>query len=301
MTSDARRKGGAPAWATIPLKNALVDIERVNDVLHISMNGISKLKGMPGLVQVLQDLDGVIGRSQKANRASQAIRARKEARMASREVRDGFPLLHQQATILLYSALEATVKDLLTAWITNRPDALEIEKIQKIKVPIAEFIRQDSEHQSMTILHALERETDAPLKSGVGRFEALLKVFGLDGPVPDEVRKNLQELAHVRHTIVHHRARADARLIENCPWLGLKEGDVIIVKHDDWSRYRSASLKYITELVCRVGEKYGRDVRTFLAKQEERRKKTGAKSSKSPQPPRPSRRRKQKLSLGIHS
>jgi hypothetical protein len=90
----------------------------------------------------------------------------------------------------------------------------------------------------------LERELGTSLKQGVNRFEALLALFGLSGPIDDGTKKALFELSNVRHVIVHRRGVADKRFSDACPWMGLRPGDEVKVTSRQYERYLLAAVKY---------------------------------------------------------
>jgi hypothetical protein len=181
-----------------------------------------------------------------------ALRFQELAQLAEREVNKGFPLLYGQATISLWSSLEYLVKDFLVCWLINEPTALQAEGIRKIKIPLTLYDTMTKEERYYFIIETLERETQAVFKQGVSRFESLLDVFSLGGAVENELQKTLFELSNVRNVLVHRRGIADRRLIEACPWLGLRTGDPMIIAASSFHRYASSIGEYCLVVFIRV-------------------------------------------------
>ena len=71
----------------------------------------------------------------------------------------------------------------------------------------------------------LEAEFAAGLRNGVERFEVMLKPFGLDGSVPEKLRRDMFEFGQIRNAIVHRGGHVDRQLSNACPWLGFAVGE----------------------------------------------------------------------------
>lgn len=260
---DKSREGPwAPEWATQPFRDFIEQTKRLDELLRLSISGISILRGMPKIVEVLAKMQGESGKETRDT----LQRAKKEAELAKREVKDDFPLLHAQTTIALWSALEATIRYFLTRWLQNYEKAMEVEAIQKLRVKIGEYESLEGEERFFYILNRLEQELATPLKTGVTRFESLLDPFGLAGPVDEDVRRNLFELNQVRNALVHRAGLADRRLTNSCPWMKLKVGDPVKVDREMTTRYSESVANYALELIIRIGEHFGVDMSEFRSK-----------------------------------
>ena len=252
-------KPTTPKWATRPFREFIDQAERLDQLLHLSMSGISMIRGVPKIVEVLAKVEEDSG-----EHARQKIEnAKREADLAQKEVDEGFPLLHAQTTIALWSALEATVRLFIVRWLQNYQPAMNVEVIQKLRVRIGEYERLEGEDRFFYILDRLEQELSAPLRSGVSRFESLLEPFGLAGAVDEDLRRNLFELNQVRNVLVHRSGVADRRLIESCPWLEVKVGDILKMRHDTTRRYFDSVMRYSTTLIVRIAEHFGVDMSEF--------------------------------------
>ena len=70
---------------------------------------------------------------------------------------------------------------------------------------------------------------------------------------------------HIRNVIVHRASLADRRLVQNCPWLGLKLGDKVLVTHQSLGAYGEALAKYVLTILERACLRYGVDLKKRLA------------------------------------
>ncbi|HEY5883907.1 MAG TPA: hypothetical protein VIT88_04430 [Pyrinomonadaceae bacterium] len=244
-----------PAWAEQPFKQLLDQASRLFELLNISMSGISVLTAMPRVAEVLAN-----GRKDDGDSMLDTITTvNREAELASDEINRGFPLLHAQALIALWSALEATVRLFLARLLQNHKKAWNVEAVQKLKIKLADYERAEGDDRFFYVLDRLEQELSSPIKNGVSRFESLLHVFDLSGSVEDDVRRDLFELSQLRNVLVHRSGIADRRFVEACPWLNLKVGEPIKVDHKIFVRHFRAVLCYHIELMLRVREYFGVD------------------------------------------
>lgn len=256
---NSNGKTSAPQWATQPFHDFINQTERIAQLMDLSVKGISMLRGLPKIVEVLAKVEN--GSVEEGNYSLE--RAKKEAELAQREVDEGFPLLHSQATIALWSALEATIRLFIVRWLQNYKEAMEVEVIQRLRVRIGDYERLEDEDRFFYILDRLDQELSAPLKNGITRFELLLEPFGLSGQVEKDVKHNLFELNNVRNSLVHRSGLADRRLIDSCPWLKLTVGDPVKIDYEMINKYFQSVMKYGMELIVRIAEHFGVDMAEF--------------------------------------
>ncbi len=212
----------------------------------------------PRLIKALAGLDGVAGSDGKVeDRQVQLERAESDRALAQREVDNDFPLLHEQATIALWSSLEALVRSFAAEWLAHIPSAWQCDAIKKLRVKIGDYEALEPAERCLWIVDLVDQEVSGPLRSGVTRFESLLQPFGLSGDVDPICQKNLFELSQVRHVLVHRDGIVDRRLVEACPWLGLAVGEPLLVSHKMWHRYSEALGAYVLELIQRVRVHFG--------------------------------------------
>lgn len=244
-----------PQWAANPLSAYLDDVEKLEHLLHLSMRGISMIRAAPKAFDALALVEPDKYDSDDAKvRRSQVG---EYARLAQEEVDNGFPLLHMQAAITLWSGLESVVRNLAVAWFRNRPEAYQIEGVRRIRVRLGEYELLTLDERGYHIVELLEQEVSAGMKLGVGRFESLLDPIGLGGSVSESVRRTLLELSQIRNVLVHRRGVVDRRFVEQCPWMNMTPGQSLVVSHKQFERYHSASVAYVMELIQRLRMFFG--------------------------------------------
>lgn len=239
-----------PDWAREPLVHFLNSLKRSHDFYHLAIDGITiiykSFERVEELTAELQKLDDEAGikRDPEPDELKRREWAKGRAELAQNEVNQGFPLLHEQAAVDIWATIEVLAKELAAAWLENYTGATQIDAVRRIRIRLADYEAMSPGERYDYLVSELERELSAALKSGVNRFETLLEPFGLSGPVDDTTKKELFELSHVRNVIVHRRGAADKKLIEACPWLGLRPGDPVKIDSDAYHRYFDAAFEY---------------------------------------------------------
>ena len=211
------------------------------------------LRGVPNAVEVLAKFrPGTFG-EQSPQDALQ--RAKKDAEFANSEIERGFPALHAHAVVAIWGALEASIEDLLVAWVLNKPEVLQNEAFAKLKVSLGDFLWLEREEQARLLIRELERASSQ--RRGIERFESLLQAIGQSGSIDEGVRKSLFEMFQVRNVLVHRAGSADRRIAEACPWLNLTVGAPVLLDHQAFRRYVSSVDAYIANVMERVFEPFG--------------------------------------------
>lgn len=255
MSNTAEPKNiSLPNWATDIFTEFLDKNERLIHVLRLSIAGIHIVRGRHQALEVLMKFDG---RSEQENSASQLAEAQVDKDLAQREVDHDFPLLHEQATIALWSSLEALVRSFLAKWLAHTPEAWQTDVVKKLKVNIGEYESLEHSERCLWIVDLVDQQVSGPLRSGVTRFESLLQPFGLGGPVEESCQRALYELSQIRNALVHRSGVVDKRLADACPWLKLTPGQPLLVSNQMWRIYNDALGKYALELIQRVRVTFG--------------------------------------------
>jgi len=246
-----------PAWPVAAIRRFLDYVEQNERLLHLSMQGISQLQALPGIVEAIANFEqgGPQERGEK-NRVSLDL-SKTIASFAQNEVTSGFPLLHAHTLIGTWGAFEAAIEDTLVSFLLNKPELLQQESFAKLRIPLADFELLEREERMRFLIAELERSQGFGRKIGIEKCEALLEPLGLSGPVDRDIKKDVREMNHVRNVLVHRASIADRRLIEGCPWLNLKTGELISVKHEDLVRYERALCTYVTALIYRILARLG--------------------------------------------
>jgi hypothetical protein len=105
---------GWEPWA-LPLFRYEDYANEAQDLVHLSMNGLSRILDWPGFLKELDVPDD----------SDQLKSAVADASLAKSEVENGFPLVHAHALLGVWSALEALVEDVATAWLATHAETLE--------------------------------------------------------------------------------------------------------------------------------------------------------------------------------
>lgn len=183
---------------------------------------------------------------------------------ARQEDGEGFPYLYGLASVSLWGLLEAAVDDLLVDCLRFPESCADIRLIEGIKGPLLAFGNATQEQRAQFLASEISRHVKADLQTGAGRFEALLRPAGLDGPVDDLVGRSLFELSQVRHVTVHRFGVVDHRFQDACPWRAETIGQRLRVTGPDFARYRWSVEWYLFEILGRYCTRYeaesGRDM-----------------------------------------
>jgi hypothetical protein len=241
-----------PEWIRESFKRFLKDQEDLARILHLSIRGIVMLGRRHELLEILKDS------SAPTNDYLKSIEeAAQEAVVAQSELDEDFPILHQQATVAVWGALESLVRTFVAQWLDKEPNAWQVEGVKRLRIRLGEYESFQAFDRCLWVTDLLDREIGGPLRAGVGRFEALLQTFGLGGPIDEHTQKTLFELSEVRHAIVHRGGQADKKLVDSCPWLELVVGDRLRISHNMWTRYHGAATQYVLELIQRLRVHHG--------------------------------------------
>ena len=185
------------------------------------------------------------------------------------EQKPDFPFLHSLAAFRLWAILETTADDLVLERLREDQDLWRKPIFMSIEGSLVQFTFALPTEQTEMLVTRLKQKLGAPLKIGVGRFEALFEAVDIAGEVADLPRKVLLELSEVRNVTAHKNGRADARFLEKCPWYEVDKGEMIRVTHPDFVRYKTAAHWYLVELFRRLAESSSEqqrmlDLREFL-------------------------------------
>lgn len=245
-----------PKWAS-NIFDAFVDKhERLSHVLLMSITGIRFIQKRHGLLHELLEINGTLG---KHDSKEKLRLAKKEMELAQREVEYDFPLLHEQATIALWSSLEALIRSLVAGCLANETSTWQLDSISRLQVRLGEYESLDHLEKCLWITDLLDQSTSAPNKSGINRFEKLLQPFNLHGSFDDKYSKSLYELHQIRNALVHRNGIVDRKLVSSCSWLDFKLGQQILISHEMWDKYQESLGKYVIAIAKRTKEQFGRE------------------------------------------
>jgi hypothetical protein len=244
-----------PGWVSVPFRDFLDDIKELDTVLHLAMGGIRTHTGMPHVHELLNRVKG--GDPDDSEYKAELAHVKELAEFAQTEIDREFPRLHAFAVITICASMESCFENFAAAWLANRPAALRLDAVMKVKVSLADYEGMAEKERFLYLVDQIERDLSIPFKDGATRFEDLLSVFGLGGEVDGTVKRDIFELTKVRNVLAHRRGVADSRFCKACPWLGLKPGEVVSIKHEAYQRYLNAAGKYVSSVILRLHRMLG--------------------------------------------
>ena len=260
LSKDSGLKTGAPKWSVQAFRDFLDHQDRLMKVLELSRHGIRVSTTTPEIIKFLAEGKGT---ESEPSVVKEIDRAKSMADFAQNEIDNDFPVLHSQAVVSLWGSLETLALTVVSDWITNKPEILRQEPWRNLKVKVGEYETFDAEQKASHLASSIDQVLSGPMMGGVTRFESLLETVGLKGGVSEEVRRGLWELHQIRNIIVHKRGKADRKMCEACPWLGLIPGSEVSVTTQTYHEYSVTVHKYLLELICRNEELFGgKDIRT---------------------------------------
>ncbi|HTQ62038.1 MAG TPA: hypothetical protein VMI32_17570 [Candidatus Solibacter sp.] len=246
-----------PSYALDPVKAFINYLDASGKLLHLSMRAIAMTRAMPQMVEAIATASRGDSDWDEQRHVVGLEKAKNDAEFAKNECDTGFSLLHEFTLVGTWGAFEVAIEDLVVGVLCNEPQLLRAEPFAKIRIPLAEFEILDNEGRMRILLRELQRTLRSDQRNGVGAFEAILGAVGLSGEVKKDCRERIWEMNHIRNAVVHRRSRADRTFIGACPKLGLNIGDQISITHNQLGEYAGALAGYATEIVYRMGARYG--------------------------------------------
>jgi len=243
-----------PEWALEHFQRFFDQTSEALDLLHASIHGIRNLTLLPETVELLLGGDRSVDPDEAQSRRQAA---KHRATVAQREIESGFRTLHSQSLVAVWGQLEAAVRDFLAAWIRHAPTAMEADRVRGLRVRLGDYLGRSEDERAEYLVDLIDEDLGSSHRYGVTRFESLLDVFQLGGPVPDRIRRDIYELQQVRNVLVHRLGVADRRLVESCPWLKLAVGDSVAIEHPMVYRLTEATHEYVAYIVQRIHRIYG--------------------------------------------
>jgi hypothetical protein len=179
-----------------------------------------------------------------------------EATFVQQECMSGFPLLHAHTLVGCWGAFEAAMEDLGIGLLMNEPTWLQEEAFSRLKIPLAEFEILEKDERMLLLIQELQRGQGGNRKRGTASFEHVLNQFQLSGEVDPGVKQTIWEMYNVRNVIVHRASVADRRLVDGCPWMALKIGQLVVVTSKMSKSYADALFRYIRSLLAQLAQRY---------------------------------------------
>ena len=199
-------------------------------VVHTTHDGFYRIQSLPNILSALAA--GAENPDQAVKDQERIAEAKRKAEYATREMEAGFPLVHAHSLMGLWGALESFVEDIFVAMLEAEPALLSSEAFRKIRIPASVIAPGMERERYRVVLTEATRLANADLGSGVGRFDRLLAMVGLDGAVPRPIRDAIYNAQQVRNVWAHRGGVADPRFLEKCPGWQYVEGDRVDLAPD---------------------------------------------------------------------
>lgn len=247
-----------PAWTFAAFDRAAEDIVSLVKLVELSVQGIHGLRGAPEAVRLAATLDALLEPvTAKPLDPAHLAHAERTAETVREIQESGFIQVYYQAAVSLWSTLENGVKEAATDWIRCDKSILKHDLFKRIKIRIGDYEALPEDERPAYLADLIDQEVSAPLASGINRFENVLEVLGLSGPIEDDVRTAIYQLGQLRNVIVHRRGLADRRFVAACPSLGYQVGDRVRIAPALWRDLSFASVRYLRECFVRAHVKFG--------------------------------------------
>ena len=234
------------------IRELSVFVEICSKAIYQAIKGVQQIDAWQGMAEVF----GTKAIEPGDNLDKAKAHAGVLASFAELQQSNGNPYLYGLSSIRLWTLLEALIDELVVEAMKD-PALCDKASLSKLKGPLIEFKSASPDEQAEFLADTLKQAVDAPLKLGIGRFEAILDPVRLGGSVDENVKRTLFELSQVRNCVVHKSGIADRRLIDACPWLNAERGKELRVTDAMFHRYMMAVYWYLFELRGRVDERNG--------------------------------------------
>jgi hypothetical protein len=167
------------------------------------------------------------------------------AAMARESIESEFAVLHNNALMGLWGALEACVDDIAINWLAETSGACAETATRTLKVPLGDYLALNDDARWPWLLDQIKRSQSSSLKAGVGQFESVLDAVGLGGPVDSDLRTAIFYAKAMRNVIAHKGGRIDAKFVEACPHLPVTEGAQLHMSHGQFMAALAAMIVYV--------------------------------------------------------
>jgi hypothetical protein len=236
-----------PLWAWEPVARVAGYIKQDRDLVDVSVLALTQMPLIAVVLASAQKLTDQI--------TDEGVReAERIAELAQVEIKDNFRRLFGHSLSSVWGALEAMADDLFVAFLVNEPRHLQRQELGKVKVPLGEFLRLQSDEERIEEL--LTQMTGQLPRTGIDRFESRLDLIWLSGTYNGEMAERIYEVQQIRNAFVHRGGTADRKFVKACPQLGFSVGDPIGLTREQYDAYVEALLRYVQVVSDRVIERF---------------------------------------------
>jgi hypothetical protein len=244
-----------PKWVLPLFRERLKRLSDENRFLHLTMQGLGQITHRVETIEFLKEEE--LETDKERDWEADLERARKDVKWVNEEIQSGFSILHSHSTISLWIIVDAFCEDLAVCWLLNMPETWKIPELSKLKISLGDYEMLSAEERARHAISELSRSLSLDLKTGVGKFSPILKLFGLEPRIGDNLRRALHELCQVRNVIVHCDGKVDRKLISECPWVTWQIGERIKISHSIFYWYYIAAQRFLERLLDQVLKNFG--------------------------------------------
>lgn len=164
---------------------------------------------------------------------------------ASQEIDSDFELMHALILVAAWGSFEAFVDDVCKALLAMDRSLLTSEPFRSVKIP-ASVVAADPIEQIDLIFTEATKKLSTDLGAGIGKFEPLLKLVGLDGngDISDELRNAIFYAQQTRNVWTHRAGKADKKFLKHCGHMKFGLGDTVKISTDQTNTYLRALTVY---------------------------------------------------------
>jgi hypothetical protein len=180
------------------------------------------------------------------------------ANEAAAAIRTDFASINADAAVSLWAKAEDGVRTFVVDWIIHDRATRTREGVVSLLGKAGAPARDEED-----IAHRIDQAPGVRSEAGTRRLDGMLKLIGFVAPVTPAVRRDLFELAQVRHAIAHRRGTADQKLLNACPSLASRfpKGHEIRLRFADVNRYAEACMAYATSAFENSGDRMKEAIR----------------------------------------
>jgi hypothetical protein len=230
-------------------------LEESGRLSSLYSEGVARLRGAHNLAVALDNVRDVLGEDETEvspeAREKRLQREKELEDLAKDEVASGFRLLSAHAILGAWGVFESAVDDWVVDWISRRPQDLSLDDATEIKLPAMAYVIQSARDRAEILFTALRKRQGQSFGAGINRFERPLATVGLSAAVPEFLSDALFELHKVRNVYAHSGGRADEQFVSDCPWFGLRVGDIVPVSNRSFNGYTCLLEIYLLLLLHR--------------------------------------------------
>ncbi len=190
---------------------------------------------------------------------AQRERAAAFAELAQSESESRFRLLNAHLFLGLWGQFDSSIEELAVLWIERWPvhvSRLNSDEDPRVTLPLTDVLGDNRRERAERAFDYLRSKRHS-FGHGVSRFETVLALIGLDGPIPDGLGDQFYEMEQVRNVYAHCGGKADAQFVRNCPHLNMAVGEYVPFDRSRLNVYAANMIAYAIMVKARGWARHG--------------------------------------------